>query len=372
VTSALSRAARRASERAADRLLAAAPDVGPSAVAVAVGGPGHDPVSVVRGHARLLDDSGRTRPAPLHPEPVFDVGSVTKVAVTTPLCMALVGSGLLTLDTPVHAGADVRDLLEHQAGLWEWWPTYLEGARSPEEALDVVRDLPLRHPPRSGRHYSDLGFMLLGDLVARVHGAPLDVVAGRELFAPLGMRSSAFRPRGAHPDGQPDERLVATSVGDWYERRMVATGSPYPVPVDGSTFTGWRDHVLVGEAGDGNCWHGFGGVAGHAGLFTSAPDLLRLGQALLASSSGDGPWDAEVVAEFLRPGRDPAQALGLRVRQGVTGPVVEHPGFPGARFAVLPRRELTVVLLTNRLHGRGEPGSVDAAWSELVEAVEVG
>ena len=166
--------------------------------------------------------------------------------------------------------------------------------------------------------------------------------------------------------------MVATSLGDGYERRMVDSGSPYPVTADSRDFDGWRTRTLVGEANDGNCWHAFGGVAGHAGLFTTVPDLLRFGRALLASLAGEGPWSADVVREFCRPGRDPGQALGFRVAAGAAGPVVQHPGFPGAHLGVLPESARVVVLLTNRLHTPGEPPAVADAFSELVETVEVG
>lgn len=363
--------------RVADALVPASPAGAPSAAAVGIWEAGGDPVTVVRGHAQTLDEVGRPlpRPAPLAEDPVFDVGSVTKIAAATALCMTAVDKGL-RLESPVarwfsaFAGEgketlNVRDLLEHQAGLWEWWPTYLDGARTAEDALALVQALPLRRPPRTGRHYSDLGFMLLGEIVARENGQALDVAARRQIFEPLQMKDTGFRQRG---EAIPTRGVVATSVGDWYERRMVDSGSPYPVPLAGESFTGWRTHTLVGEANDGNCWHAFNGVAGHAGLFTTAADLLRLGRGLLASLDGHGLWSPDVVREFCRPGRDAVQGLGFRVRSG--GSVVEHPGFPGAHFAVLPERQRVAVLLTNRLHTTGEPATVDSAWNELVEATE--
>jgi len=365
--------------RIAASLVRAAPEHGPSAAVVSVSEADGEPLTVTRGHARVLDDRGGPMPpVPLAAEPVFDVGSVTKVVVTTTLCMCLVQEGLLALATPVSrwlpdfagGGKDavtIRDLLEHRAGLWEWWPTYLDGARTSQDALAVVQGLPLRYPACTGWHYSDLGFMLLGEIVARAYGEPLDAAARRRVFEPLGLRDTGFRSRDV---GQSSERVVATSVGDWYERRMVQTGEPYPVPGCADSFSGWRGHTLVGEANDGNCWHAFGGVAGHAGLFTTATDLARLGHALLAALAGHGPWSADVVREFCGAGRDPGQALGFRVRKGVGGTVLQHPGFPGARLAVLPERRRVAVLLTNRLHSTQEPAGIDAEWRELIEAVE--
>jgi serine-type D-Ala-D-Ala carboxypeptidase len=363
--------------RIADALVRAAPERGPSAAVVGLCGTADEAVTVARGYTRVLDGRGRPMPpVPLADEPVFDVGSVTKVAATTSLCMHLVETGRLDLDAPVTQrlpgftgeGKDtvtVRDLLEHQGGLWEWWPIYLD--RAGRHPLDVAQSLSLRYRPRTGRHYSDLGFMLLGEIVARAYGEPLDAVSRRIVFDPLRMRDTGFRDgAGTVP---PSDRVVATSVGDWYERRMVETGSPYPVPVRADAFTGWRTHTLVGEPNDGNCWHAWGGVAGHAGLFTTVTDLLRLGTALLSSLDGGGPWSPQLVAEFLAPGREPTQGLGYRLRPVARDTVVEHAGFPGARFAVLPQRRRVAVLLTNRLHTAGEPVSLDRAWSGLIEAV---
>lgn len=365
----------------AERLVAATPGRGPSAAAVGIGDAHRDLVTVARGHRRVLDDGGRpmAAPIPLSEEPVFDVGSVTKVVITTALCMSLADAGRLRLDSPVahwfpefgleaKAGVTVRDLLEHQAGLWEWWPTYCAGGHTAEEALQMVREMPLRHRPGSGRHYSDLGFMLLGQIVSLEYDARLDDVARKVLLTPLGLTDSRYR----EPLSAPDDRLVATSLGDGYERRMVDTGSPYPVTADSRDFDGWRTHTLVGEANDGNCWHAFGGVAGHAGLFTTVSDLLRFGRAVLASLAGEGPWGADVARQFCRPGRDPGQALGFRVTASAAGQVVQHPGFPGCHVGVLPESARVVVLLTNRLHTPGEPPAVADAFSELIGTLEVG
>ncbi len=364
----------------------------------------NDLVTLCSGSRQSHATDGTAPPAPLPDPPamtadaVFDLASVTKAAVTTPLLLAAADAGRLDLDAPARdwlpgldSAATVRDLLEHRGGLWEWWPVYAElaaaGLAAPgaaaggAAALDVVCGLPARYPVGAGRRYSDLGFMLLGGIAAAVHGAPLEVAAARELFEPLGLRSAGYRRRAAHHDAaDPDAAaavgsapLVATAHGDWYEQRMLATGEPYPVPLGPDAtgaFTGWRRYTLLGEVHDGNAWHAFGGVAGHAGLFGTAADLVGLGRALLDALAGDGPWSRDVVRRFVAPGRTPAQGLGF-VRWPKYG-AVGHTGFTGARFAVLPAVERIVVLLTNRVHAVGAFPSLDPAWDAILAAVAGG
>jgi len=109
-----------------------------------------------------------------------------------------------------------------------------------------------------------------------------------------------------------DEDFAPTSHGDAIERRMVQTGEPYLVPVDPGTFTGWREHALHGEVNDGNAHHAFAGVAGHAGLFSTARDLVAFGEALL---DGGGMWSQTTVERFTREPFDPGQGLGFWTRR---------------------------------------------------------
>jgi CubicO group peptidase (beta-lactamase class C family) len=221
-----------------------------------------------------------------------------------------------------------------------------------------VCSLDLRYPVDSGRHYSDLGFMLLGEIVRRVSGEELDAAARRLIHEPLGMRDTTYVPDPALRD-----RIAATSAGDAYERRMVATGEPYPVPLDSSAFAGWRRHTLVGEVNDGNAHHAFGGIAGHAGLFSTARDLVAFGEAL---AHGGPVWSRKTVSLFTREGPDPGQALGFWTRR----PGFGHSGFPGTELLVDPARGLVAVLLTNRLHAPGDPQPLAPAWDRVVAQLQ--
>lgn len=296
----------------------------------------------------------------------FDIASVTKVLGTTAALMRLVGERLLALDTPVRqilptaavgGESTVRDLLQHRAGLWEWQPLYLADDE-PFAALDA---LPVRYPPGSGFHYSDLGFMLLGRVIETVTGEALPSAFDELVFAPLALRASGFGPTSSD--------AVASSFGDRAEREMVLSGRPYPVRFGENGFA-WREHVLVGEVNDGNCHHVFGGVAGHAGLFSTVPDLLRFALSLIDATS----WPFEVVREFFAAGPDPGQALGFR--RSATGfggtPVTMlwHPGFTGCAVGVIPERGAAVAMATNRLLVEGEPRSTMSLWSSLLDGLD--
>lgn len=297
-------------------------------------------------------------PAPMSPDAVFDLASVSKLAATTAALMSLAESGAVDLDGPVRdwlpalpADIRVRDLLRHRAGLAEWWPTYAASpaAGSSDTAPNAdpaaaIAAVPPRYPVDAERHYSDLGFMLLGLIVARAAGEPLDDAVRRLVFAPAGMTGAHYRPGGIGPAVP----LVATGHGDWYERRMLATDQPYPTGIAPSAFRRWREYTIVGEVHDGNAWHSFDGVAGHAGLFGGADDLVAFGRALLAA---DGPWRADTVRRFTAAGPDAGQGLGFWrwPEHGAIG----HAGFTGIRFGVLPDAHRIVLLMTNRVHATG-------------------
>jgi CubicO group peptidase (beta-lactamase class C family) len=316
------------------------------------------------------------KPVPFTRGTALDLGSVTKVLGTASALMALADDGTVRLDDRVGdlvpaaagaavAGATLADLLEHRAGLWEWWPLYLS-ARTPAEALSAAAALPLRYPPGSGRHYSDLGFMLLGAVVAAVTAQPLDDAVRRLVLDPYGLAATRYR------TPPPSSAVAASSRGDRIERDMVTTRRPYPVAGDADGFAGWRTHVLVGEVNDGNAFHAWGGVSGHAGLFSTVDDLLTAGQVWLSALAGRGPVRAATAARFFQPGDDPGQALGFRRwRSAIDGCAVDvfgHTGFPGMAVGIVPTHGATVVLATNRLHVEGPPRATEEMWQDALAA----
>lgn len=303
---------------------------------------------------------------PMTADSAVDLASITKVFTTVAL-LRLVSRGSIALDDELGrfvptahaaAGVSIRQLLLHRAGLWEWWPLYLE-AREPAPAFAYLDRMPLRYAPDSGRHYSDLGFMMLGRVVARVVAAPLETAIGELVIDPLGLHSTRY--------GSPVGPVVmAGSIGDRAEMRMIETGIPYPVPYRVADFAYWRTDVVRGEPNDGNAFHALAGVAGHAGLFSTAPDLLELSSALAGYRERDDLWSPAVAERFFAPGPDAGQALGFRRYSmdldGVPADVIGHSGYTGSAIGFVPGREVSIVLATNRLHTAGEPATTERLW----------
>jgi CubicO group peptidase (beta-lactamase class C family) len=326
---------------------------------LAVRAPGLDALAVT-GHRQVL---GVADPLPMTAVTSHDLASITKLFTTT----ALVALGVDPADPvrrylPDAPPVTVDDLLLHRGGLWEWWPTYCDAA-GPDEGARLARTLPLRYAPGGGRHYSDLGFMLLGQLVEVAAATRLPDALRELVLVPAGLTRTAY---GA-PTGP---EVAASGTGDAIEQRMLATGEPYPVPRSPTDFTGWRHHVITGEVADGNAFHTFAGVSGHAGLFSTVEDLLRLGTALCASADDVGPWRA--LGTYLAPGPDPGQSRGFRswstTERGCTATAYGHPGFTGTTLAVLPQHRASVVLATNRLQVPGDPVPNEEMWVPALQA----
>lgn len=302
----------------------------------------------------------------------LDVASVTKMASSAALAMRLVADGSLTLDAPVTdylpgfgapgtvADVTVRHLLEHTSGLPPWVPLYCR-TTDRAEALTLAASTPLVAEPGVRWAYSDLGMIVLGGVIEAVTGMPQDAAFAERVAAPLGLRRSAYGP-------VTPEETAAGADSDVIEHRMVATGDPYPTDAVVDDFAGWRDAPVVGTASDGNAAHALGGVAGHAGLFATVPELLRIGRSLVDPDV----VPASVIEEFTRP-LAVAQDRGLGLRLGVTFlagqhlPFAFHPGFTGTWLGVALDRDLVIAVAATRLHTTtGSIASPRTGRSELV------
>ena len=275
------------------------------------------------------------------PATLFDLASLTKVVATTPMAMLLYQRGLLDLDAPVGAvvpefvcdaekdlrrrEVTFRMLLAHSSGLPAYEKLFLK-SRTRDELLHEVFVTPLTADPGTRAEYSDIGFILLGVALERVSDESLDRFCQREIFAPLGMTHTAFNPpseiRAQIPPTQEDQDF--------------------------------RHRIIQGEVQDENA-SVLGGVAGHAGVFSTAADLAQFAHAMISPGAH---IRHETIALFTRRESAPAgtsRTLGWDTPSFPSqsgryfGPAsFGHLGYTGTSLWIDPDRQLSISLLTNR------------------------
>lgn len=281
---------------------------------------------------------------------LYDMASVTKVVVTTTSLMMLVQQKRVDLDARVSrylpefsaaASADpnpswraritIRNLMLHDSGL-PGIRQFFKDTKGYDKIVARAASEPLVHEPGTQVEYSDLGFILLGEIVRRLTGESLDEFAHENIFEPLGMADSMFNPpRTLRP------RIAPTEFDESYRKRLI-----------------------VGEVHDENSW-AMGGVAGHAGLFSTAGDIATFAQMLLNGGTYNYRrlLNRATIQQFTTRQNigDSARALGWDV---ITQPSSAghnflpdsfgHTGFTGTSVWLDPQRNLFVVLLTNRVN----------------------
>ncbi len=329
-------------------------DSAASAIALAIGRGGR--LVRLEGFGTLTWGSDQ----PTTPTSLFDLASLTKVVGTTTAVMILVDEGRLHLGDkvvrylpwwsrgdPRKNEVTVRELLLHRSGLPAWEPWYRdhEGVAAYQKAM---AEQPLVYAPGTKTLYSDLGFMTLGWIVEKISGERLDRFLEQRVFGPLGMHDTMFR-----PDSALRPRIAATELD-----------------------TTWRHRLLRGEVDDENA-DAMGGIAGHAGLFSTATDLSVFATMMMddgslpACTPGLVPGDPCPVARpravhLLDPrtvrlfthrwDASSSRALGWDTPSGVSSAgdylsssAYGHTGFTGTSIWIDPHLDLYVILLTNRV-----------------------
>jgi len=305
-------------------------------------------VVVGRGDAILYHRAwGSRRVVPDHvamtEDTIFDIASLTKPLGTTLAVMSLVERGHVKLDAPLgrylrefrgraHGPITIRRLLTHSAGLVAIPPSGTLSGGFPKAAA-LLAKVPLDYPPGTGFQYSDTGFILLGEVVHRVSGLTLDRYLEQHVFKPLGMRDTSFNPPA-------------------YQRQRIAP----------TEFV--NGHLLVGEVHDPRA-RALGGVAGHAGMFSTAADLARLCRMLIDGGSLDGKrvlkretvammWARSSEGNGSRTlGWDMNSTYSLTASPFFPTESVGHLGFTGTSLWIEPHTRTYLIVLTNRVHPSG-------------------
>jgi uncharacterized protein YbbC (DUF1343 family)/CubicO group peptidase (beta-lactamase class C family) len=277
---------------------------------------------------------------------IFDAASITKVLATTPAIMLLVQRGKVNLDAPVCAyirefdggGREkitVRQLLTHTSGLPPDVSTKpkWQGA---ETAIRMAADIKLESAPGKRFRYSDINFFMLGEIVARVSGLPLNKFCAREIYRPLKMKNTGFLPSK-------------------FKLRRIAP-------------TEMTDGVMLRGVVHDPTARFMGGVAGHAGLFTTAPDMARFARMMLNQGELEGvrlftPETVKLMTSVQTPpGIEDRRGLGWDIDSSFSKPRGQHfplgsyghTGFTGNAFWIDPFSKTFFIFLSNRVHPDGK------------------
>lgn len=292
---------------------------------------------------------------------VYDLASLTKPLVTSLLCARRIDSSELNLDSSVASylpefdradkrAITIRELLTHSSGLPAWRPLYVLTEGRPEATLATIASLDLEYSPGTRVLYSDLGFITLGLLLERTSGTLLAALARREIFEPLNLSHTFFNPERARQTG-----IAASETGNAYERQTSAGL--------GLEYSGWRDGLIWGEVHDGNA-HFLGGAAGHAGLFSTAFETLRIAQQFLAEQTD---LLSSAICTLFRTnftkGLEEDRSIAWKLAsspESSAGPDLApdsfgHAGFTGTSCWIDPTPQRVFILLTNRTHVRALP-----------------
>ncbi|AXI10055.1 serine hydrolase [Oceanobacillus zhaokaii] len=316
------------------------------------------------GHALLYeDDTGKEvdQPITMKKDTIFDLASISKIFTTT-AAMILYEDGLFELDDPVanyipefaengKENVTIRQLMTHTSGFTAWIPLYTIGDNR-EERLQYVFQYPLANTPGSTYTYSDLNMITLGAIIERLSGQRLDEYVYKKITKPLKMTDTMY-----NPPASLKHRIAATEYQPWTNRGIV-----------------W------GEVHDESAWS-LDGVAGHAGVFSTANDLGKLAHMFINDGKYGGkrilkPETIKLLVENQIPefpGND--HGLGWELAQGwymdalSEASTLGHTGYTGTSLVINLNNDTIAILLTNRVHPSRETVSTNPARRQIARQV---
>lgn len=279
---------------------------------------------------------------------IYDLASVSKI-VTSTIILKFISDGMISLETtlghclpevekhPILKDISIKQLLTHNSGLIAWYPFYSELPN--DNLFDILSKIELQHQ-EDKTVYSDLNFILLGEVVKKLTNMSLQQSLKKYIIEPLKMETMTFGPI----KDERFEHVVATEFGNRIEMKMCEDRQ--------KDFDGFRDtsRAIVGEVNDGNCHYFFNGQSGHAGIFATADDLSKLANLYLKGGSIDGKeYIVESLIKQSMNKQTEDRGLGWQINEPF--PIgCGHTGFTGTSIWLVPEIELEVILLTNRLN----------------------
>jgi serine-type D-Ala-D-Ala carboxypeptidase len=311
---------------------------------------------------------------------IYDLASLTKPLITSLLAVILAERGAFDLDSAVsdhveefrHNGSTgaltIKQLMTHTSGIVNWLPLYIEIDNPEETPARIARAYFDSKGINSGSVlYSDLNYILVGALLERLTDRKIEQLAEKEIFAPLGLSRTLFR-----PSGELKRQIAATEGGQQFERANAEEVERNAE--DQSRFqlraARWlRTETIWGEVHDGNAYF-LGGATGHAGLFSTAREVFQIARQFLAGSKLVGDSALRLFRENLTPGRDTSRSIGWILAETAdcsAGPALPptamgHNGFTGTSVWMDPDQGTIMVLLTNRVHPKvGSPDGIKTA-----------
>jgi CubicO group peptidase (beta-lactamase class C family) len=302
-----------------------------------------------------------THPASL--ETIYDFASLTKPLVTGFLSARLIESAELNLDNPIAGYLPEFDrpdkhvitanhLLTHTSGLPAWRPIYIIADGRKDAAIEAIAKEPLVYEPGERVVYSDLGFIVLGFILQKLTGLTFVELAQRHVFSPLDLQRTFFNPASAM-----QTEVAACENGNQYERDMCEHDPAL------AKYSSWRTGGIWGEVHDGNA-HFLGGAAGHAGLFSTAGEALRIANQFIGGLSELlSTKTCELFRQNMTAGLNQARSFAWQLaatKESTAGPSLPadafgHTGFTGTSCWIDAANQRVYLLLTNRTHDRSLP-----------------
>lgn len=287
--------------------------------------------------------------------PLFDIASLTKLFTTTAI-LHLITRGLLRENTTLgeifpsylspYQHSSVASLLTHTSGILPWYPFYTQREKPFELILQEIAE---SHPLEHDMIYSDINFMICGKIIEHVSSLPLEKAMQDLVLSPLSLGNTTYRPE--------KERTIPTEFGNRIEQKMVEERNLH--------FDGFRptDRAIVGECNDGNAFYYYEGVAGHAGLFSTAKDINRLLFQYVHANNPEYISPRLIAKATVDQGM--GRGYGFQMGENYPHSGIGHTGFTGTYAYLNPNQGLTLSLLTNRLNV-AEPRAIQSYRNAMV------